>query len=58
MARTYKDRESLNLPRVPEWARAKPHIRHTGPRPKDAVHDWREEYYDELYRPGQKEDRD
>lgn len=50
MGKTYKDREKVGRPRVPEWARPKPGIFHKKKKNKD---DWdvdpREDFFEELY---------
>ena len=53
VGKTYKDRDLKDLPRVPEWARAKPTRIHgkskRKPQDDDDFADNRERYYDEVY---------
>lgn len=51
MSKTYKDRDKIGRPRVPEWARAKPTLIHKNKK-KDRqqdLEDPREEYLYEIY---------
>ena len=51
MGKTYKDREKVGRPRVPEWARPKPTLVHNkGKRKKeDDGDDYRADYFDEFF---------
>lgn len=51
MGKTYKDRDKIGRPRVPEWARPKPTRVHDRPTKKDQQDraDARDQYLEDLY---------
>lgn len=50
MGKTYKDRDKIGRPRVPEWARPKPTKVHTGSKKDHQDKDLsREEYLEALW---------